>query len=257
MNSQKILVVGDACIDQYVFGLCTRLNPESPAPLLSQTHTETKMGMALNVAANIAALNAFCDVIVPENRSIKTRYIDQRTGQQLLRVDQDSIVDPLTLEELQSRDLGQYGVIVVSDYNKGYVSDTLLEYLDQLNITVFVDTKKTDLARYRNLIFKLNNKERNQLQSQPDNLIVTLGERGAEYCRKVYSTPTVRVHDVCGAGDMFLSALTVKYLQSHSIVDSIQYANRAAGIAVQHTGVYVLTPQDLESLNYVGLSKNI
>ena len=256
MNSQKILVVGDACVDQYIFGLCTRLNPESAAPLLSQTHTETKMGMALNVAANISALNAFCDVLVPEQKSIKTRYIDQRTGQQLLRVDQDSIVVPLSLEELQSKDLEQYSVIVVSDYNKGYISDELLRYLDQLDITVFVDTKKTDLAQYQNLIFKLNNKERNQLQSHPDNLIVTLGERGAEYCGKIYSTPTVRVNDVCGAGDMFLSAVAVKYLESHSIVDSIRYANRAAGIAVQHTGVYVLTPQDLETLNYVGLSKN-
>jgi D-beta-D-heptose 7-phosphate kinase/D-beta-D-heptose 1-phosphate adenosyltransferase len=255
MKQNKILVIGDACVDQYISGLCIRLNPESPAPLLSQHHTETKMGMALNVSANIQALGTESLTLVPEQKSIKTRFIDQRTGQQLLRVDQDHIVEPLAVNNLAALMSHKFSIIVVSDYNKGYVSDELLEYLDQLDVTVFVDTKKTDLGRYRNLIFKLNNKERNSLKSFPDNLIVTLGDRGAEYCGRIYSTPNVPVNDVCGAGDMFLSALAVKYSQTGSIVDSINYANRAAGIAVQHTGVYVLTPQDLKVLNNAGFSK--
>jgi bifunctional ADP-heptose synthase (sugar kinase/adenylyltransferase) len=257
MKQNKILVIGDACVDQYISGLCVRLNPESPAPLLSQYHTETKMGMALNVSANIQALGMACLTLVPEQKSIKTRFIDQRTGQQLLRVDQDHIVAPLTVKELTALSLNEFSVIVVSDYNKGYISDELLEFLDRLDITVFVDTKKTDLGRYRNLIFKLNNRERNNLTSLPDNLIVTLGDRGAEYCGRIYSTPHVPVNDVCGAGDMFLSALAVKYSQTGAIVDSINYANQAAGLAVQHTGVYVLTPQDLKVLNNAGISKNI
>ena len=246
----EILVIGDACTDIYVYGECRRLNPESSAPLLSQTHIETKSGMALNVSANITALGMTCDSLTPQNLSIKTRYIDQRSGQQLLRLDQDHIVQPLTVAELESIQLSQYQVIVVSDYNKGYVSQELLSYLDQLDITVFVDTKKTNLGLYRNLIFKLNEKERNQLQSCPDNLVVTLGARGAEYCEKIYPTDSVKVNDVCGAGDMFLSALAVKYHQTRSIIDGIKYANRAAGIAVQHTGVYVLSNFDVEKLNH-------
>jgi bifunctional ADP-heptose synthase (sugar kinase/adenylyltransferase) len=49
----------------------------------------------------------------------------------------------------------------------------------------------------------------------------------------------------------------VKYSETGAIVDSINYANQAAGIAVQHTGVYVLTSQDLKVLNNAGISKNI
>jgi D-beta-D-heptose 7-phosphate kinase/D-beta-D-heptose 1-phosphate adenosyltransferase len=60
----------------------------------------------------------------------------------------------------------------------------------------------------------------------------------------------VPVNDVCGAGDMFLSALAVKYSQTGAIVDGINYANQAAGIAVQHTGVYVLSESDVKRLNH-------
>jgi len=247
---KNILVMGDACLDVYVYGECVRLNPESSAPLLSQTHQETKLGMALNVAANITALGHHCQILTPTDKSIKTRYIDQRRGQQLLRVDQDHMVNPLTVKELTTLSLNDFSVIVVSDYNKGYISNELLEFLDNLDITVFVDTKKTDLGRYRNLIFKLNNRERNNLTSMPNNLIVTLGDHGAEYCGRIYSTPQVPVNDVCGAGDMFLSALAVKYSQTGAIVDGINYANQAAGIAVQHTGVYVLSESDVKRLNH-------
>lgn len=247
MNN-KILVIGDACIDQYVYGYCRRLNPESAAPLLTQTYTETKFGMALNVAENIRAFGVDCDVLVPEQKSVKTRYIDLRNSQQLLRMDQDVIVTALEFDDI---DLSTYSVIVVSDYNKGYVSDALLYNLDcTFSGTVFVDSKKTNLGVYRNLIFKINQLEQSRLTSTPDNLIVTLGDRGAEYQGQIYPTRQVHVNDVCGAGDMFISALSVKYLKTQNIIESIKYANLAAGISVQHTGVYVLTPDDVKELNY-------
>jgi sugar/nucleoside kinase (ribokinase family) len=54
--------------------------------------------------------------------------------------------------------------------------------------------------------------------------------------------------DVCGAGDTFLAGLTYKILQGEPIGPCIEYANKCAGIAVQHRGTYTLKKQDIESL---------
>lgn len=246
MLKPKVLVIGDACVDIYVYGQCLRLNPESSAPLLTKQRSEQKSGMALNVRANLEALG--CDVVsvTPADLSIKTRYIDSRTGQQLLRLDQDQIVQPVTFNELANID--EYDAVVVSDYNKGFVSETLLSKLDRLTIPVIADTKKTDLSRYQHILFKINNLENGRLIGQPTNLIVTLGDRGASYRGQIYETVISPVVDVCGAGDMFLSALSYQIALGKDIGTAITFANQAASISIQHSGVYVLNRQDVAKL---------
>lgn len=244
----RIITLGDACIDIYVYGQVKRLNPEAPAALLSFERTEEKFGMVLNVRDNIRALGVEVDSVAPKNKSVKTRYIDLRTGTQLLRLDQDQTAEPLLIENVDG--LNDYDVVVISDYNKGFISTELLAAIDQLvTKPVFVDTKKTDLAQYKNLYFKLNQLEAKQLVSPPERLIITLGAQGVWYNDKTYPTSSSTVVDVCGAGDMFLSALAVSVSKGNSIEDSLVYANRAASIAVQHQGVYVLTEQDVRALN--------
>lgn len=244
----RIIVIGDACIDIYVYGQVKRLNPEAPAALLSFERTEEKFGMALNVRDNIRALGIEVDSVTPKNKSVKTRYIDIRTGTQLLRLDQDQTAEPLLIENVDG--LNNYDVVVVSDYNKGFVSEELLTAIDSMvTKPVFVDTKKNDLAKYKNLYFKLNQLEAKQLINPPERLIITLGSQGAWYNSQTYPTVTNTVVDVCGAGDMFLSALAVSVSQGKTIEDSIVYANRVASIAVQHQGVYVLTEKDVADLN--------
>lgn len=244
----RIITLGDACIDVYVYGNVKRLNPEAPAALLSFERTEEKFGMVLNVRDNIRALGVEVDSVAPKNKSVKTRYIDIRTGTQLLRLDQDQVAEPLVIENVDG--LNEYDVVVISDYNKGFISNELLAAIDQVvTKPVFVDTKKTELGQYKNLYFKLNQLEAKQLTSPPERLIITLGSQGAWYNHKTYPTETSTVVDVCGAGDMFLSALAVAVSKGQSIDNAIVYANRAASISVQHQGVYVLTEQDVANLN--------
>ena len=50
---KKILVIGEACIDIFEYGKCTRLNPEAPTPIFQSDHIETNGGMASNVYGNI------------------------------------------------------------------------------------------------------------------------------------------------------------------------------------------------------------
>jgi bifunctional ADP-heptose synthase (sugar kinase/adenylyltransferase) len=131
---------------------------------------------------------------------------------------------------------------VISDYNKGTVSYELIEDLvKEVTVPIFVDTKKTDLARLSGCYVKINALEKNRATSLPkiDNLIVTQGHHGATWNGWGYPAELVGdVTDVCGAGDTFLAALAYQFLVTNSMPDAVKFANRAASITVQHVGVY-------------------
>ena len=81
-----------------------------------------------------------------------------------------------------------------------------------------------------------------------DNIIITMGGKGTEYKGKLYPAEKVNVFDVVGAGDTFLAALTYGYLTYSSIEEAIPFANKAAAVAVSHTGTYVLTKEDIDEI---------
>ena len=59
----KFLVIGDSCIDKFVYGVCDRICPEAPVPVTNPTKVKKSGGMALNVQANVQALGVDCDII--------------------------------------------------------------------------------------------------------------------------------------------------------------------------------------------------
>jgi bifunctional ADP-heptose synthase (sugar kinase/adenylyltransferase) len=241
----KILLIGDSCLDEYHYGTCDRLSPEAPVPVLQINRKTTKPGMAANVYENLRAFN--CDVDFKTNTEtiVKTRYIDSRSGQHLLRVDNDVAVRPFA----HVLDLESYHAVVISDYNKGFVDYDVIESLRRhFKGPMFVDTKKTDLARLEGCYVKINSLENSLAKTLPSELIVTLGKHGARYKDIIYPAPGVEMFDVCGAGDTFLAALVVEFLNTDNIVDAIVFANQAASIAVQHSGVYVLNNFDIEQI---------
>lgn len=242
----KILLIGDSCVDEYYYGSCDRLNPEAPVPVLNITRSDIKQGMAANVNDNLTAFNCSVTFIAGNRKSIKKRFIDDRSKQHIVRVDEDRISDPIDINSLY---LEYYDAIVISDYNKGTIQyDTITKIKSSYKGPVFVDTKKTDLRRLNGCFVKINETEYNARTSDCDDLIVTLGPRGARYNNSIYVSDKTEVIDVCGAGDTFLSALAFKYLQSDSIVDAIQFANKCSAITVGHRGVYSLTNADISAI---------
>ena len=83
----QILLIGDNGIDQYQYGSVTRISPEAPVPVINYTHTVTKPGMAANVRENLERLG--CDVTFVHGikTCTKTRVIDSKSKQHLLRID--------------------------------------------------------------------------------------------------------------------------------------------------------------------------
>ena len=58
LHDRRLLVVGDAMLDQYWFGDANRISPEAPVPVVRITRREERLGGAANVARNIAAMGA-------------------------------------------------------------------------------------------------------------------------------------------------------------------------------------------------------
>jgi D-beta-D-heptose 7-phosphate kinase/D-beta-D-heptose 1-phosphate adenosyltransferase len=199
--------------------------------------------MAGNVFNNLEALGCNVNYLFGET-SVKTRIIDARSKQQIVRIDNDVMSTPITFDAIIS---DTYDAIVVSDYNKGSVSYELIEELIALSIPTFIDTKKTDLERFQGAWVKINELEYSKITSECTGLIVTRGARGASAVHHdiEVTAPRVEVTDVTGAGDTFLAALTVEYLKTTDIAKAVQFAVQASAITVQHSGVYAPSLQEI------------
>jgi D-beta-D-heptose 7-phosphate kinase/D-beta-D-heptose 1-phosphate adenosyltransferase len=138
--------------------------------------------------------------------------------------------------------------MVISDYNKGYVTqEKLFELVEWFEGPVFIDSKKTNLPA--DAYIKINEIEHERMAyCNYENLIITRGDEGAEYKGDLYPAEKVKVFDVVGAGDTFLAALTYGYLKYGTIEEAIPLANKAAAVAVSHRGTYVLTEEDVKQL---------
>jgi bifunctional ADP-heptose synthase (sugar kinase/adenylyltransferase) len=241
----KILIVGDSCTDIYQFGTVDRISPEAPIPIFVPTYQYTRPGMASNVAENFKALGCTIELICGQP-SEKTRLIDQRSRQQMLRVDRD--IQSLVLD-FDTSICKNFDAVVVSDYNKGSVDYNLMsKIISSSTGPVFVDTKKTNLDPMRGAWVKINELEYNKITNDCPGLIVTRGAQGADIIHHGIScaAPKVEVVDVTGAGDTFLAALAYCYLIDQNIKNAVEFAIRAASITVQHLGVYAPSLKEIQ-----------
>jgi D-beta-D-heptose 7-phosphate kinase/D-beta-D-heptose 1-phosphate adenosyltransferase len=244
----KVLLIGDSCLDEYHYGVVERISPEAPVPILKITRTETKPGMAANVKDNLEAFGLEVDFLTGGARSIKKRFIDERSKQHILRVDEDKPSVPFNAWR-DSLAYSQYDAIVISDYDKGLITyENVRAVREQFRGPIFIDSKKKDLEQFEGCYVKVNELERSVATSTCTDMIITLGGQGAEYNGVRFRAPVVEVVDVCGAGDTFISALVAQYLNTRDIDDAIDYAIAAASISVQHSGVYSLKKQDIENI---------
>jgi D-beta-D-heptose 7-phosphate kinase/D-beta-D-heptose 1-phosphate adenosyltransferase len=212
----KILVIGDAIVDHYIFCNVDRMSPEDVSvPILDVQKEECRLGGALNVAANIASLRPtlklkitvssmftpFCKaeiikrgmsyegILLPEEFGIiKTRLIKLSTNKQVARVDRNKQFCEKAIVSYKKgcnlTDLDKFDYVVISDYCKGVVDQDTINRLSSFKGVVFVDTKKKDLSIWDcipNCFIKVNfNEWHNARQQSKHPVVVTVGEVGAE-----------------------------------------------------------------------------
>ena len=243
----KVLLLGDSCEDEYIYGRCNRLSPEAPVPVLDYAKLQTKSGMAGNVCLNLQSFGLDITFLTNPEKIVKTRFIDEKSNQHILRVDNEERVKPLLVPVATS----SFDAVVISDYNKGYLpTEKIFEIVEGATCPVFIDSKKTVLPNKENCFVKINDVEYEKLQHDCyiDNLIVTKGSEGCIYKQTLYPAEKVNVYDVVGAGDTFLAALVYGYITTNNIDESLMLGNRAAAIAVQQLGTYILTEEDVQNI---------
>ncbi len=178
---QKILVLGDLILDQYIWGSADRISPEAPVPIINVRRKEFRLGGAANVAANLASLQcqpilagvcgsdsgetilrelAIQQQITPliltcpdRPTTIKTRIIAHH--QQVVRIDEEetSSISRKAIHNLIaliSNYQGQFDGIIISDYAKGVVTEELLSSILGLagSRPVLVDPKGYHYRKY-------------------------------------------------------------------------------------------------------------
>ena len=180
-TGSKILVVGDVMLDRYIFGAAIKLSPEAPVPVIGVGADEYRLGGAANVAANISALGARCDLIsivgndersyilktllnkhvvnynLVYDEEIKTieKVRVVADNQQLVRFDYDCIYkEDVSLKVVdrfvKSIENNTYDLVVLSDYMKGslYFSKEIIKMAKEKGIPVIVDPKSKDFGDY-------------------------------------------------------------------------------------------------------------
>jgi len=248
----KILVIGDSCSDIFIYGDIERICPEAPVPVFNPTHQTKNGGMAKNVVANLEALGCQVDLVSNPNDIKKIRYVDNRSNQLVLRVDEHDHCDRVTNEQL-SEYIGNevpwgpepYDAVIISDYCKGFLTEIDIEYICESCVNVFIDTKKqlgdwalkADFIKINEFEHKKNFEILPNYPSLEDKLIVTRGKEGCQYMNETYSVPEVPVKDVSGAGDTFLAGLVVEYCKTKDMVKSIKFAQDCTTSVVQKHGV--------------------
>ncbi|HUA68534.1 MAG TPA: D-glycero-beta-D-manno-heptose-7-phosphate kinase [Candidatus Saccharimonadales bacterium] len=310
----RVLVVGDVMLDQFIWGGVSRISPEAPVPVVEFERESFMPGGAANVARNLIALNVptelfgligrdengrylkkllcgqsiNCGGLIADaarHTSVKTRIVAHQ--QQVVRIDRE------TRDSLDTRLMGRLlsdiklkltkaDALIVGDYGKGVITQTLLDEMKSLcrsrGIWLSLDPKPVHHLNLSGLsLVTPNRKETFELANLPDEtrhvnplagknlmlaaerlldelcpavLLITLGEAGMFLCqrgRKPFHIPTVaqEVFDVSGAGDTVIATFTLAIAAGASPLEAAVLSNHAAGIVVGKVGTATASPEEL------------
>ena len=239
----KVLVIGDSCLDEYIYCTTNRFCPDAPVPILKPESFVSTVGMAGNVADNLKALDVEVELISNANKIKKTRYVDGRTNHMFFRIDEgEDDIFPIAKKSLEEIVWEDYNAVIISDYCKGFIDEATISYIAEQHPITFLDTKKQIDSYAKNITFiKINDVEYRYSadfldKKYLDKLIITRGPNGAEYEGKIYPVKKVDVRDTSGAGDTFLAGLVSNYLESFNTIEAIKFANKCATQVVQKKG---------------------
>ena len=248
----RVLLIGEQCDDIFIYGDTPRLSPEGPAPVFIPTKEVYNGGMGMNVMGNLMALDIDVDFEHQQSPITKTRHIHESSNTLLLRIDEEKNIDNIG-NRLPKLDFWDYPMVVVSDYNKGFLTEEDIAYIAYKHPNTICDTKKKLGDWCRDLRFiKLNRSEfENNKEFIEENdwilekLIITLDKDGCMYNGTTYPTEQVEIMDISGAGDTFVAGFVKMFLDTKDIPQSIQFANRCSAQVVQKRGVTTIDYENL------------
>ncbi|MBW8183119.1 bifunctional D-glycero-beta-D-manno-heptose-7-phosphate kinase/D-glycero-beta-D-manno-heptose 1-phosphate adenylyltransferase HldE [Shewanella nanhaiensis] len=297
----KVLVVGDVMLDRYWTGPTGRISPEAPVPVVQIKQIEDRPGGAANVALNVATLGGQVCLagivgkdetaealtqgiqalgVEPkwhcvEDKPTITKLRVMSRNQQLIRLDFEEsypVEESVSLFQKSEALLDNVGVMVLSDYAKGAVTDpqAFIKLAKSKGVKVLVDPKGSDFSRYRGASLLTPNMSEFEgvvgaVSSEADlvakaqtlladfeieAILVTRSEKGMTLITSEgpeLHIPTVarEVYDVTGAGDTVISALATALAAGSELPQACAIANTAAGIVVAKLGTSTVSRIEL------------
>jgi hypothetical protein len=237
----NIVVIGESCTDVFVYCNAVRLAPDVPVPVLNIVNQTRNLGMAANVFNNIVNHIDDCKLITNSNyeKITKTRYVHSESNHSFFRVDSEDSIQRIDLSLIDY----DCEIIIISDYNKGYLHRDDIETICSNHPKVFLDTKKnlgqwaSNAAYIKINDFEYQNSKRFLSDKLDKKIIHTMGSQGCEFNGVRYPVDRVEVKDSSGAGDTFMASLVLKYYKTNDIIKSIKFANKCASEIVKHRGV--------------------
>jgi D-glycero-beta-D-manno-heptose-7-phosphate kinase len=201
----KVLVVGDAMLDHFIWGSVARISPEAPVPVVDFDRESFMPGGAANVARNLTAFQVPTELLGAVGRdvaasqlkrlleahhigcqgllghggrstTVKTRIVAHM--QQVVRIDRetrDGVGDALTqrlIAAIQAM-ISTTSAVIVGDYGKGVVTQPLLDEIKRLcrqhGVWLSLDPKPVHLLNLSGLsLITPNRKEAFELAHLPD-----------------------------------------------------------------------------------------
>ena len=250
----KVLVLGDVIIDKYIYGTSERLSPEAPVPVVKYQREVETLGGAGLVYENLKSLGVDVTLFETEQpSSIKTRVICD--GHYVTRIDDDKHADSTAvLETIELHDFTEYKYVILSDYNKGVLDESLeiIKHLNTFGCKVIVDPKEHATQYIDAWLVKPNNSEFTKFgfNDWQGNIITT--NAGDNVVAIIDNTEynilveAVEVSDVTGAGDCFLAAFVYGLTKQYNHKHCLELAVKGSREAVKHVGTHTLTVGDLE-----------
>jgi rfaE bifunctional protein kinase chain/domain len=220
LSGRRILVIGDAMLDEYVWGDVRRISPEAPVPVVEVRRRSFVPGGVANTAVNIASMGGTAllggvigddpfggtlkDLLVESGvdasglisdpgRTTTTKSRIIAHSQHVVRVDCEhrhplpSSVDERLLGWIEDQ-IPQVDAVVLSDYEKGVASPRLTQTLIRVararNRPVVIDPKGSDLMKYRGAsLIKPNLREAELLARVSISSETTLRDAGRQILR--------------------------------------------------------------------------
>ena len=300
-DNARVLIAGDVMLDRYWYGSTSRISPEAPVPVVHVQDIEERPGGAANVAVNVAALGAqpilvgitgeddaagsLEELLRGHGVGFRLRKISGRSTitkmrvvsrhQQLIRLDfEDGLMvsDQNELGAEFDACLADVGVVILSDYGKGALTDAqaFIGPARAAGIPVLVDPKGRDFSRYRGCTLITPNltefedvvgtcHDLDDLVSRGRHLcgeldvpaiLVTRSDQGMTLIRlesdAVHVPAQARdVYDVTGAGDTVVAVLAGALAAGTTLEEAMSLANLAAGIVVGKLGTATATAEEL------------
>lgn len=304
-----VLVLGDLMLDKFIYGIVTRISPEAPVPVVDVISEIYRPGGAANAIGNIRALGGKVIaigvigddwygrkliellnkdtvdtkfVIVSKDRptTLKTRII--AGGQHIVRIDMEgrnAVGHEITEKILDylNKIIDYIDVILISDYDKGVITNELLEgviLLGKKNLKPVVAYPKVEhFLDYKGVTIVITNLERassftgiSQINEtsirnmgqwllthlECDCILITQGKEGMSLFDKngsVIHIPSIskEVKDETGAGDTVSSLFALSLATGAPDWDNSSIlANMAAGIVIEKYGNRFVTKEELK-----------